>query len=275
MQKIEINNLQVLQFKNLSQYPGVIHCVSTRLGGVSSGSYSSLNLGFQTCLPGGQGSDDKKSVLANRQRLCAALGIKLDNLVLGSQVHKSNSAIVTRAEAGHGTLDRESALAETDALLTKETGLGLVTLSADCPLLLCYDPSKKVIATIHASWKGMIRGIIPKTINEMKQRFKSEPRDILVGIAPSIGPCCYEVKADFIKRMSEYHVLTKDFIQARKHKVYFDLWGMAYSELIRAGLKPEHIEVARICTSCHPDYFYSYRRDGSRAGRFGALIYQK
>lgn len=275
MQKIEINNLQVLQFKNLSQYPGVIHCVSTRLGGVSSGSYSSLNLGFQACLPGGQGSEDKERVLANRQRLCAALGIKLDNLVLGSQVHKSNSAIVTQAEAGRGSLDRESALVETDALLTKETGLGLVALSADCPLLLCYDPSKKVIATIHASWKGMIRGIIPKAINEMKQRFKGEPYDILVGIAPSIGPCCYEVKADFIKQMSDYHSSAKEFIQERKHRVYFDLWGMACSELIRAGLKPEHIEVARVCTYCHPDLFYSYRRDGAKTGRFGALICQR
>lgn len=268
MQKIEFNNLQVLQFKNLSQYPSVIHCVSTRLGGVSLDAYASMNLGFQ-------GSDDKKRVLENRQRLCTALGIKLDKLVLGSQVHKSNSAIVTQAEAGRGTLDRESALAETDALLTKETGLGLVTLSADCPLVLCYDPVKKVIGTIHASWRGISQGIIPRTVDKMKQQFKSEPGDIQVGVVPSIGPCCYEVKADFIKQMNDYHSSAKEFIQERNNKIYFDLWGMVRSDLIRAGLKPERIEVARICTSCQPDYFYSYRRTGGNTGRFCALIYTK
>ncbi|MFC1525148.1 peptidoglycan editing factor PgeF, partial [Planctomycetota bacterium] len=168
-----------------------------------------------------------------------------------------------------------TAIPDTDALLTQDTGVVLMALSADCPLLLCYDPVKNVIGTIHASWKGMIRGIIPKTINEMKQRFKSEPRDIMVGIAPSIGPCCYEVKNDFIKRMNEYHVLTKGFIQERNNKTYFDLWSMAYNELIRAGLKPGHIEVARMCTSCQPDYFYSYRRTGGNTGRFCALIYTK
>lgn len=268
MQKIRIHDLELYQFEHLSQYPAIVHGITTRRGGISTGPYTALNLGFHS-------GDDHKQVLANRQRLCEEIGIRLDSLVLGKQVHHNTVRIINRSDAGRGALNSNTALADTDALLTQESGLGLMALSADCPLILCYDPTKKVIGTIHASWRGISKGIVPKTIQEMKQHFKTQPKDIRAGIAPSIGPCCYEVKADFIKTMKAYLASAQDFIKERHNKTYFDLWGMAQLELINAGLRPEHIEVAKICTCCHPELFYSYRRDGVETGRFSALIYTK
>jgi hypothetical protein len=268
LQKIQTQGLTLYKFNHLLGHSSLIHCVTARPGGVSAGSYALLNLGFKS-------GDNQQNVVTNRRRVCEALGIKIDTLTLGQQVHGSTIRVVTQDDRGRGALDIKSAFPGIDALITQAEDIALMAQSADCPLIIGYAPDKKVITVIHASWRSMSQGIIPQTIKLMNQQFGIAPAGILAGVSPSIGPCCYEVKDDFIKAMQAYTKRAGDFIRLRQEKTYFDLWAMARNELIKSGLKPEHIEVAGMCTSCQPDLFYSYRRDGSKTGRFGALIYQK
>lgn len=280
MRRKNINGLTIFQSRLLLKYPEVIHGVSTRLGGISQGLYRSLNLSFWV-------GDKASAVLENRRRFCHALDVSLDSLTVARQVHGCNVKIIRKSDRGKGSRNGSSAIQSTDAMLTKEKHISLLALSADCPLILCYDPIRKVIGFIHASWRGASEGIISKTIQRMREEFGSEPSKIIAVISPSIGPCCYEVKKDFIGVMRTRVSNVQRFIKQRKDKTYFNLWAFTKDQLKRSGLRPEHIESANprrevgiptptyvggLCTRCHSGLFYSWRRDGARTGRFGALI---
>jgi YfiH family protein len=133
-----------------------------------------------------------------------------------------------------------------DAVITNKKRVALGISTADCLPILMIDRSKKVIAAVHAGWRGVWRGIIERTVNEMIKSFESLPADIMAGIGPGIGPCCYEVGTDVV--------------------TYLDLSRAAQLELTKVGIPPENIETIPLCTTCKEDLFFSYRRD-KKAGR--------
>lgn len=207
---------------------------------------------------------DPANVTANRQRLVKAL--KLTNLTAAQQVHGSQLVIVTQGMGGRGSHDHESAIPETDALITNLPDVCLMVQVADCVPILLYDPIKRVIAAVHAGWRGTVANIAGKTVEAMRRAFGSSPSDILASIGPSIGACCFEVGEEVrLAAVKLPSSLLKDN--------HFDLWGANDYWLKEAGVAK--VEVLKICTNCNSDHFFSYRKSGGKTGRGGAGIMLK
>ena len=168
---------------------------STRLGGVSEGCFSSLNLSFDR-------GDDRAAVAENFRRMGEALGIRCEDMVLSQQTHTTNIRIVTDEDRGKG-ITRERDYTDIDGLITNVPGICLVTTYADCVPLYFLDPVKKVIALSHSGWRGTVGKIGKKTVELMHEEFGSEPADILAAIGPSVCQDCYEVSADVTDRFRE------------------------------------------------------------------------
>ena len=243
------------RFQNLLACPEIKHFVSS---GVKS-------IGFTKEM-------DSGAIRKNRLCLARAVGFEANCLVTARQVHSDRVCVVTACEAGRGGLDRESRLPDTDAMVTADAGVCLMVLSADCVPILLYDPVKRVVGAVHAGWRGSAAQIVVATVEVMREQFGCSPGDLLAGIGPSIGRCCFEVGEEVA--VCFRRLFPEAVVFAGKHpgKFQVDLWEANRRELMEAGLKPEHIEVAGMCTVCHPGRFFSYRRDGQAAGRVGAGI---
>jgi YfiH family protein len=153
-----------------------------------------------------------------------------------------------------------------DAVITGKKDIALGIWTADCLPILMIDRSKKVIAAVHAGWRGIWRGVIGRTVAKMHKAFESSPPDILAGIGPGIGPCCYEVKEDVASLFQNSPEGPDQFIQEREGRTYLDLGRAAQLELTEVGIPPENIQAIPLCTACREDLFFSYRRD-KRPGR--------
>jgi YfiH family protein len=219
----------------------------------------------------------KENALRNRKIVCETVGLNFERMTGGQQVHKTNVVCVRADDVGRGSAGWSTAIPETDALVTDLIDTPLMVQSADCPLILLYDPVGPAIGAIHASWRCTFGGIIGKTVRMMMERFGSNPEKLYAGIGPGAGPCCYEVDETFIQTISSRPELLPFVIDAedsrdqkQNGKKHFDLFAAGKSELIRAGLPESQIEMMGLCTICNENFF-SFRRQASAAGRF-ALI---
>ncbi|MGQ3684116.1 MAG: peptidoglycan editing factor PgeF [Candidatus Loosdrechtia sp.] len=267
MIKKSIDSVPLLFFKNLSKNREIKHFVSTRIGGFSNQPYHSLNLGFHT-------GDNPAAVLKNRKQLALMLGVPLHNFVTAKQVHGSQIRIITRGSRGQGAFDYDTATPLTDAMVTDVTNIVLMVLQADCVPVLLFDARRKVIGIIHAGWKGTVKKISKDTILVLKEKFGCLPADILAGIGPSIGPCCYEIGPEIIAEISNvFYLKSKCRNQnTASGKNFFDLWKANKMQLMEAGVPEENIETAGICTYCNHHLFFSHRNCTTGTGRFGAGI---
>lgn len=188
--------LVYFSYELFDQFDDVSNIISSRLGGVSVGPYYSLNVGLHV-------GDKDTAVIKNRALLCEAVGVELRSLVAGEQVHGTNISIVTACHAGKGAIRWSDSIPRTDGLITNVPELPLFMVVADCAVVSFFDPKRKVIALAHGSWRGTVGRIVQKTVSKMVETFGCDLRDILVGIGPSIGPCCYEVGEDVIKLFRE------------------------------------------------------------------------
>ena len=178
------DGLTYIQFPRLTACNAVKHIFSTRIGGVSSGDYGSMNLSFNR-------GDSRENVLKNYEILCGAAGIDINDLVLSRQTHTSNVRTVTESDCGTGIF--KDSFTDVDGLITNRPGVALVTQYADCTPLLFCDPVKRVIATSHSGWRGTVKQIGAVTVRKMIEEFGCRPENIIAGIGPCIGQCCYEV----------------------------------------------------------------------------------
>lgn len=249
---------------------GLTHAVSTRLGGVSTAPYDSLNLGFHT-------DDKEKKVLTNRQMFLNAIGLDINKTVTAKQIHQDKIYIVERGDNIRGATSYSNAIDDTDALITNLKGIPLALFFADCVPVIIYDPVKKAIGISHAGWKGTVLNIAQKTVLKMKDAFNSNPTDILAAIAPSIGPCCYEVDKKLYKefRNSTYNQLSnEDFSKLfipTEDKYHLNLQEANKADLVMAGVLPDNIYSSDICTSCNNDIYFSHRKDKGITGRFSVI----
>lgn len=238
---------------------GVIHGFTSRLGGVSRGKINGFNLGFRV-------NDDETSVKENYRLLSCDLGFSLDRIVLSKQTHTDNIRIVTEADCGKGVV-RKSDIEDTDGLVTNISGVALTVFSADCvPILLC-DKNKKIVAAVHAGWRGSVKGIGAKCVDIMKNHFGSNPNDIVAAIGPSIAKCCFEFGEDAVIYFDK-----KYYTQKENGKYNIDLWSLNRDQLTKAGVLPSNIDISGICTMCESDKFYSYRKHRDKTGRQAAVI---
>ncbi|OQX20559.1 MAG: copper oxidase [Desulfobulbaceae bacterium A2] len=209
----------------------------TRHGGVSSFPYNTLNLSYGV-------GDDQQAVAHNRSLLKHTLGIT--RLVSARQVHGTGVRVITAAAA------EDIEVADCDALITALPGVGLMIQQADCQGILLHDPGRRVVAAIHAGWRGSVANIIAETIAVLSGRFQSDPHDLRAIVSPSLGPCC----AEFVNHRQE---LPPSFSPCQVRPNHFDFWRLSREQLVAAGLTSQRIEATEQCTRCGKDFF-SYRR---------------
>ena len=253
------NDDRIYLKSNILESRDIVHGFTSKSGGVSRGKITGLNLGFRV-------DDDENSVRENYRLLSKDLNFPLERTVLSKQTHTNNIRIVTEQDCGKG-LVRESDIQDTDGLVTNIANIPLVIFTADCVPILLYDPCHKVVAALHAGWRGSVAGIASECISLMKANFNSDPKDILAAIGPCIGPCCFE----FGEEAPEY--FSEDYCTLNQNGKYnIDLPLYNHDLLTRAGVKDSNIDVSRICTMCRHDLFYSYRKHKDSTGRQGAVI---
>lgn len=260
-----INSLSIWFFENFLNYPEICHFISTRMGGFSLPPYDSLNLGFHV-------GDSYQNVLKNRKILASTLGFTVSSFVTSEQVHLNNVAVVTEKERGLGSTEHESAIKGIDGMVTKTPEICLMVLQADCVPVLFYDPEQKVIGIAHAGWGGTITKVAENTISVMAKEYNSVSEDVIVGIGPSIGPCCYEVKLDVVEKVQKNLGNNEEIITVRSNKYYLDLWKANKIQLLNSGVAEENINIAGVCTRCNNHIFFSARASKNNTGRFGAGI---
>ena len=196
----------------------------------------------------------------NRARFLAQAGIEAERLALGRQVHGAAVATVTAADSGRGQPPDFDAIPATDGLLTACRAVAPAVVIADCVPVLLYDPVQHALGVIHAGWRGTVADITGQAVAQMAAAFGSRPRDLLAGIGPSIGPCCYEVGPEVIAGWAASGVAGwRDARVERSPRPHFDLWRANRLNLLRAGVLDSRIETAAICTKCVADHFFSHR----------------
>ena len=248
------HNLCYLQFPHLSEYADIRHGIFTRQGGFSKGCYQGLNVGM------GNG-DSHDHVLLNRAAISGCM--EHSELVFANQVH--GTTIIRHPQCGVSGNSLFSGRAKSgDALITDARKKSLVIQTADCQAVFIYDPVRKAVANIHSGWRGSIQNIIGLSVQAMIKEFDSNPKNLLAGIGPSLGPCC----AEFIHYRTE---IPKAFWTYKNHTDCFDFWAMSKDQLIGAGIPRSHIVSSNLCTRCRTDLFFSYRKEKS-TGRFATVI---
>ncbi len=251
-----VNGLRYYQFESFPSEQ-VLHGVFTRLGGVSQKPFDSLNLSVSV-------PDDHQSVMENRRRFYAVVGVDRSAAVHTIQVHGAHVAAV-------GLSDVKVVQPATDGLVTDTPNLPLVMAFADCAPIMFYDPVRCVVGISHAGWRGTVAGICQATIAKMVDVFGCRPADIRAAIGPAIGPCCYEVGHDVLDAAKKsFGEIDGLIVPGRGGRLFFDQWAANELALYRAGVR--EIERSDMCTACHVDEFYSHRAEGGRTGRFGAII---
>lgn len=272
--RYECDNLQYYTIPAFEQTGLVVHAFSTRVGGVSQGTYESLNMGLFT-------KDSPENVLANRQLLTRMLGIEMENLVGAHQVHLDHVYRVEEKDKGRGAWDAKEAIENTDALMTKEKGVALFALFADCVPVFFLDPVNQAIALTHAGWKGTVAKIAAKTVKTLTEHYGTRPEQLLAAIGPSIGPCHYQVDQPVIEQVKQafpnrWEELLKNWTHtgcAGDAHANLDLWRANRIQLEEVGLLSGNITTAGLCTYCHSDLFFSHRR--GMAGRQAGVIMLK
>lgn len=267
MHYFDVYSRRYARFESLRHAAGLVHAFSTRPDDVSAR------------------RDERQAERAARRRQMAAdLGFDAERLCYCVQVHETRLAVIDRVAAG-GPLEG------VDAVVTALPGVPLMTFSADCPLILAYDPRRRVVGVAHASWRCTVALTTQRLIQIMQQKWECEPGDIMAGIGPSAGPCCYEVQQDVFDAAADLPDRAAAF-QFREvavqsdvtRRMFFDLWTANEQLLVSAGLRRENIEQSGICTMCGidahtgkriggggPPPFYSFRREKAGCGHFGLM----
>lgn len=244
-------------FESLDAFPEVVHGITTRHGGVSQGPWASLNLTKGT-------GDDPVAVEENLRRTAAAFGFERGDLVSPNQKHTANVAHVRHHQRGE-------VFACTDTLLTGDPRVPLLLRYADCTPILIYDPAHRALAVVHSGWRGTVQAAASVAVREMAAGFGSRPGDLVAGIGPCIGPCCYEVGEEVVAAVRDALPDPEPLLPGGQNgRRHFDLWRANEQWLSEAGIR--RIETAQLCTACHHEEFFSYRAQRGRTGHFGALM---
>lgn len=245
----------------ISDAISVPHCFTTRLGGVSTGIFDSLNL---ACHRG----DDTENVTKNYQILGEALGFDPKKVVLTRQTHSDMIRIVT--DKDHHGLDHHT-YPECDGLITNAPGTALVVFTADCTPILLHDPITGAVGAVHAGWRGTAADIAGKAVRAMADAFGCDPAHLRAAIGPNIGPCCFETDSDVKDAMvAVLGSAAPEHIRTAGNKYYVNLKSINSQLLRNAGVK--EIDISPSCTMCQSDRFWSHRVTRGERGSQGAII---
>ncbi len=249
--------IQYLECRALKECAGITHVFCTRWGGPSEGRLADLNFGIHV-------GDSEEHLTGNRQRLRSAFELPGDNPVTVAQVHGDRIMVIDetfRADGGRGPL-------EYDGIITAGGGIAVGIKTADCVPLLFADPVRGVVGAIHAGWRGTALGIAAKAVDIFTRSFSSAPENILVAIGPAIGRCCYEVDAPVFHAFDNTDTQRHAFAPGKgEGKWMLDLSAANRLQAQEAGIPPQNVFAADLCTSCRRDSFFSHRGEGGNTGR--------
>lgn len=306
------SSIPLLKFNNLSKFDSssssspVLHGISTRHGGVSTGPFASLNLGLDTddlagnvqenyrrflgeFSPGKSGrssAEESHSSTNSLSNLCIAYQRHTDNVLVIDPSSPQKSTIITSTPGPvtstpslvtstpgpvtHPPCGLANPYDAVDGFITATPGIALCVRFADCQGVLFFDPVKRVIAAVHSGWRGNAQNILGKCVAKMTSEFDCNPANILIGISPSLGPCCAEFSDPVNELPEEMHKYISEKIPGKNPHV--DLWQCSHDQLTSVGIPSENIEIARRCTVCENDHFFSYRGGKKTTGHMAGLI---
>jgi YfiH family protein len=264
---------EILQAGVLKKLPWLVHGFSTRIGFAAW--------------------DTPSAVAANRTKLLGALGVANMPLATLRQVHSDVAHVICESSAARGA-DSPAG----DAAICRDPSISISVQTADCVPILMADTRQRVVAAVHAGWRGTLARIAVKTLGRMKQEFGTRPQDVVAALGPAIGRCCYEVGPEVALKFSSQFATAEEWFdgqfapqaegelqhwlpwltmmppghQPEPDRAKLDLRAANRWQLIAAGVSPQNIAVSTLCTRCRADLFFSYRREGSGTGRLIALI---
>ncbi|MFT4143941.1 MAG: peptidoglycan editing factor PgeF [Mobilitalea sp.] len=267
-----IDEIPHLSFPVLSKFSFLRHGFSTKLGGVSTDIFASMNLGSETSPL----QDNPANIEENYRRIAKSIGFDVNSVVVSFQVHKTNILAVDEKDCGKGLFVPRD-FDEIDGLITNRPNVTLVTKYADCVPLYFVDPIKKAIGLSHAGWRGTVSKIGAITAAEMIKQYGCEPSDLIAVVGPSICKDCYEIGEEtaneFKKAFSEDQIKNILFpISDFKGKYLCDLWAANHAVLLEAGLLAENIHISGVCTACHSDLLFSHRKTQGKRGSLAAFL---
>ncbi|HSE89471.1 MAG TPA: peptidoglycan editing factor PgeF [Candidatus Binatia bacterium] len=247
---MEISWLKVPRWE---KYETLLHGFMGRRGGKSVGPYAGLNVSYRV-------GDDAKIVSQNVCDMKQAVGIHDGSIITMKQVHGDQIIEVKHVnvkEAGEG-----------DGMKTGEKEAFLGILTADCVPILLVVPDKKIVAAVHAGWRGTLAGIATKMVGLFGSENGISPDAVEAALGPAIGPCCYDVKEDVSRPLIErWGKIAEPCVENREGKTYLDLRRLNRAIMEQAGVPSKQIYDVGPCTSCSPDEFFSYRREKKETGR--------
>jgi YfiH family protein len=276
--------LQVVESRALGKLRWLAHGFSTRPGGASPlDGNPVLNLGFTEW-------DERERVTANREKFAAAVGARKMRLITLRQFH--SDVIYLAASSTDGEAPKA------DALITNTPGLLLGVQTADCVPILLADTKRRVVATIHAGWRGTLSRIVQKTLGRMRMEFSTRARDVVAALGPAIGAGCYEVGPEVAQAFATQFPPAAEWFdgpfEQLAHgeeplwlpwltmmppghvppppRVQLDLRAANRWQLMDAGVPEKQIDASDLCTACRTDLLFSYRREGAKTGRLMAVI---
>lgn len=246
------------KYRNLSSFKNLNHFVTTRIGGVSKIPYEHSNMSLTV-------GDDSQNVINNRLNFFSQINIQSQRCVFADLRHGTNIKIIKKIP--NETFNGFYIAKNVDAMISDIPNICLLVTAADCIPISIFDKSKKVIGIVHAGWKGSVAEISLKVIEKMKNNFGSNPKDIFIGLGPSICVKHYEVGDEVIKHLNSELINNKKIVNNIKNKWYLDLEKLNIYQFLKAGIPIKNIETSGYCTSEDNKLFYSNRKENP-TGRF-------
>ena len=266
---MRLNNAEgvpYLTYNSLSEIKFITHAFSTRLGGVSEGEFTSMNMAFNR-------GDDVDRVTENYRRFCKSAGFEFDSLVASAQDHHTFVRAVTSKDKGIG-IYKPRDMQSVDALITNEPGVTLVTYYADCTPLFFVDTKNRAIGLAHAGWRGTVGRIGEKVVGKMTELYGTDPKDVKCAVGPAISVCCYEVDDPCAAQFLALGDLdaSKFVFPKGGGKYMLDLLEANRQILAAAGVPQENITLSDLCTCCNSDLLWSHRATKGHRGTMSAFM---
>lgn len=262
-----VDGVEYLSYPLIEKTGIVTHGFSTRIGGVSEGVCSTMNLSFAR-------GDKEEAVRENFRRMAHALGVEPGDMVCSKQTHTTNVRVVTEEDRGKG-ITKSLDYTDVDGLITNVPGLCLATFYADCVPLFFVDPVHRAIGLSHSGWRGTVGKIGKVTVEMMQKEYGTNPKDVITAVGPSICQDCYEVSEDVIEQFRE-NFDKKDweklFYRKENGKYQLNLWNANEIVFAEAGIQKEHMAITNLCTCCNPDVLFSHRASQGKRGNLGAFM---
>lgn len=290
-----ILGLEILTARIFDAFPWIVHGFSTRKGGASRlHGVAVLNLGFTEW-------DSREAVAQNRGALLRAMAAPKSALKSGAAIARGKPVVTLlqiHSDVVHVFSKAPARAPQGDAALCRRAGIFLGIQTADCVPILLADPHRRVVAAVHAGWRGTLGRVVAKTLGRMRFEFGTRPEDVVAALGPAIGPCCYEVGPEVAQAFSNQFARAAEWFEGPferlatgeepnplpwltmmppgheppPERVQLDLRAANRWQLVDAGVHPRNIAVSALCTGCRSDLFFSYRKEGAGTGRMMSVI---